>query len=123
MPRKESARGRSPSTNWRPCRRSLGRGSVLDCGSLLPLSSRGSGITSGTGWQELLYSQSARGLAHSTSWRIFRRAYQHGSVLDCDSPLPLFAPHAHTVTSTVMLVSQPNISTTFTQIVCWPGLP
>ena len=28
-----------------------------------------------------------------------------------------------TLTSTVMLVSQPNISTTFTQIECLPGLP
>ena len=67
--------------------------------------------------------ESARGRAHSTSWRICRRARQRGSVLDCGSLLPLFAPQAHTVTSTVMLVSQPNISTTFTPIVCLPGLP
>ena len=31
-------------------------------------------------------------------------------------------PGAHTITSTVMLVSHPKTSTTLTQMVCLPGL-
>jgi hypothetical protein len=92
---------------WRTLDRAATSRSALDCGSPLPLSSevrksksqhrpfqtfyasRSASWKSFTPHRSLTRSQSARGLAHSKTWRTLDRAATSRSALDCGSPLPL----------------------------------
>ena len=93
-----------------------------DCASPLPLSCGGTapkcpacacGSLAGS-------PQSARGLAHSKTWRKDRRSMTRASVLDCGSPLPLSADPQTCSLPDPQPTRRPTICTTAPSPVC-PG--